>query len=124
MPRPDILPEYDVISLQIVTLSEAQHLFDSVMTLLTNGSMHFDSRIHTLAYVRSRSSFLLSCILYSASIFKSICPSAVLHAQLKSHTAKMEIEIRNNHYKSVEIVQGFLLLATWQEVPSTLAREK
>ena len=29
MHRPDAAPEYDAVSLHIVTISEAQHLFDS-----------------------------------------------------------------------------------------------
>lgn len=37
MARPDASPEHDVISLQIVSLAEAQHLFDSY------GSFSFDN---------------------------------------------------------------------------------
>jgi hypothetical protein len=28
MARPDVFPEHDVISLQIISLQEAQHMFD------------------------------------------------------------------------------------------------
>lgn len=146
MTRPDTQPEYDPISLQILTSHEAQHLFDSYvqrghccvvvrytdkcifgsrfMQLLSNGSMHFDSCLHTLAHVRSRSAFLLTTILYSASTFKSICPSMSLHSRLKAHVSNLEAEIRNQHFKSIEIVQALMILATWQEVPSTLTRDR
>nr|KIR44715.1 transcription factor [Cryptococcus bacillisporus CA1280] len=124
MARPDASPEHDVISLQIISLTEAQHLFDSFMELITNGSMYFDPRLHTLPFVRSRSSFLLAVILAIASTYKSICPSARLHALLMSHAHRLETVVRNNHLKSIEIIQGLLLLASWTEIPSTLARDK
>lgn len=146
MARPDASPEHDVISLQIISLAEAQHLFDSYgisllddvvhvcspfahplyrfMELITNGSMYFDPRLHTLPFVRSRSSFLLAVILAIASTYKSICPSAHLHALLMSHAHRLETVVRNNHLKSIEIIQGLLLLASWTEIPSTLARDK
>ncbi|AFR95234.2 transcription factor [Cryptococcus neoformans C23] len=124
MARPDASPEHDVISLQIISLAEAQHLFDSFMELITNGSMYFDPRLHTLPFVRSRSSFLLAVILAIASTYKSICPSARLHTLLMSHAHRLENVVRNNHLKSTEIIQGLLLLASWTEIPSTLARDR
>lgn len=124
MARPDGAPEHDVISLQIISLTDAQHLFDSFMRLLRNGSMHFDPRLHTLPYVRSRSSFLLAVILSVASTFKTICPSARLHSRLVAHASKLEDHVRNNHLKSVEIVQALFLLASFTEIPATLCRDK
>lgn len=94
------------------------------MELITNGSMYFDPRLHTLPFVRSRSSFLLAVILAIASTYKSICPSARLHTHLMSHAHRLENVIRNNHLKSTEIIQGLLLLASWTEIPSTLARDR
>ncbi|OCF41834.1 transcription factor [Kwoniella heveanensis CBS 569] len=124
MSRPDASPEHDVISLQMLTLPEANHLFRSFMDLITNGSIYFDPRLHTLAYIRERSSFLLAVILAIASTYKSICPSALLHAQLMNHATRLEMNVRNNHYKSIEIVQALLLLASWSEVPHTLCRDR
>lgn len=94
------------------------------MELITNGSMYFDPRLHTLPFVRSRSSFLLAVILAIASTYKSICPSARLHTLLMSHAHRLENVVRNNHLKSTEIIQGLLLLASWTEIPSTLARDR
>ncbi|WVQ74083.1 hypothetical protein IAR50_003667 [Cryptococcus sp. DSM 104548] len=124
MARPDASPENDVISLQIISLADAQHLFDKFMTLITNGSMYFDPRIHTLSYVRSRSSFLLAVILAISSTYKPLCPSSILHSHLMSHALKLESTVRNNHLKSIEIIQALLLLASWTEVPCTLSRDK
>lgn len=94
------------------------------MEHITNGASYFDPRIHTLSYVRSRSSFLLAVILAIASTYSRFCPSARLHAQLVAHAAQLEANVRVNHLKSVEIVQGLLLLASWSEVPYTLCRDK
>ncbi|ODN85654.1 transcription factor [Cryptococcus wingfieldii CBS 7118] len=124
MARPDASPENDVISLRIISLADAQHLFDKFMTLIINGSKYFDPRIHTLSYVRSRSSFLLAVILAIASTYKPLCPSSILHSHLMSHALKLETTVRNNHLKSIEIIQALLLLASWTEVPCTLSRDK
>ena len=94
------------------------------MAVITNGSMYFDPRIHTLPYIRSRSSFLFAVILAIASTYTSICSSPRIHAQLMSCAIRLEAHVRSNHHKSIEIVQAFLLLASWTEVPSTLCRDR
>jgi hypothetical protein len=124
MARPDGAPEHDVITLQIISLADAQYLFDSFMRLVRNGSMNFDPRLHTLPYIRSRSSFLLAVILSVATTFKTICSSARLHSRLVAHAQKLGDHVRNNHLKSIEIVQALFLLASWTEIPSTLCRDK
>ncbi|ORY25458.1 putative transcription factor [Naematelia encephala] len=124
MARPDAAPEHDVITLQIISATEAQRLFNSFMELITNGSMYFDPRLHSLSFVRSRSSFLLAVILAIASEYRPLCASSRLHSQLMAHVARLEANVRNNHYKSIEIIQGLLLLASWTAVPWTLCRDK
>lgn len=94
------------------------------MHLLTNGSMYFDPLLHTLSHVRSKSSFLLAVILAIASTYKSICSSSLLHSRLMNHAVGLEARVRNEHYKSVEIVQAFLLLASYSEIPQTLCRDR
>ncbi|KAK8845637.1 hypothetical protein IAR55_006353 [Kwoniella newhampshirensis] len=124
MARPDASPEHDVISLQMISISEAQHLFDSFMTLLTNGSMHMDHRLHTLPYVRARSSFLLAVILAMASTYIPLGSSSRLHSRLIAHVTKLESHVRNQHLKSIEIIQGLLILASWHEVPCSLCKDR
>ncbi|WVQ79664.1 hypothetical protein IAT38_001764 [Cryptococcus sp. DSM 104549] len=124
MPRPDACPENDLITLGIISATDAQQLFDSFIRLITNGSMYFDPRLHTMSFVRCRSSFLLAVILAVASTYTSLCPSSRLHVQLMAHAEKLEAEVRKNHLKSIEIIQAFLLLASWSEVPSSLCRDK
>ncbi|WWD05445.1 hypothetical protein V865_003522 [Kwoniella europaea PYCC6329] len=124
MARPDAAPEHDVISLQMISLPEAQRLFDAFMKYLTNGSMYFDPQLHSLPFIRSRSSFLLAVILAMASTFTSLCASSLLHSQLTYHANRMLSHIRDNNLKSIEIVQGLLLLASWSEIPHTLSQDK
>ncbi|KAK4688960.1 hypothetical protein P7C73_g1146, partial [Tremellales sp. Uapishka_1] len=124
MARPDALPEHDVISLLIVPLDEAQRLFQLFMETVTNGSMHFDPQLHTLSFVRSRSSFLLAVILAMASGFTTLCSNRQMHLSLRAHAARLEANVRINHLKSIEIVQAFLCLATWTEVSTTLCRDQ
>ena len=117
-------PENDAITLQIVTIKEAEHLFERFMTLVTNGAMYFDPLLHTLSFVRSRSSFLLASILAFASLFVEICPSSRLHTQLLAHAQRLECLVVQQHYKSIEIIQALCLLSSWTEVPSSLSKDK
>jgi hypothetical protein len=94
------------------------------MDLLSNGYFHFDAKIHTLAFIRSRSSFLLSVILAMASTFTLLCPDRHTHIKLRAHVNKLETHVRNNRLKSIEIIQGYLCLATWAEVSSTLCHDQ
>jgi hypothetical protein len=94
------------------------------MENITNGSSYSDPRLHTLHYIRSRSSFLFVVILAIASTYTQFCTSPQLHGSLMSHAHLLEANIRVNHLKSVEIVQGLLLLASWSDIPSTLCRDK
>ena len=41
-----------------------------------------------------------------------------------AHATRLEADIRDNHYKSIEIIQALLLLASWTEVPSTVCRDR
>ena len=94
------------------------------MEVVTNGSMHFDPQIHTLPFVRARSSFLLAVILASASAFTALGGTRQLHLSLRAHADRLEANVRNSHLKSIEIIQAFLCLATWAEVPTILCRDR
>lgn len=94
------------------------------MLLVSNGSMYFDRRLHTLAFVRSSSSFLLAAILAVASTYTRICSSASLHSQLMAHAERLEALVHRNNYKSIEIIQALCLLSAWSDVPLTLSRDR
>lgn len=86
--------------------------------------MYFDPALHTMAYVRSKSSFLFAVILSTASSYVKLCPSRRLHGQLAALVSRLRDQVLVEHYKSIEITQAFLLLASWSEVPSVLARDQ
>lgn len=94
------------------------------MLLVTNGSMYFDPRLHTLAFVRRSSSFLLAVILAVASTYTQICVSASLHSQLMAHAERLEAFVHKNNFKSIEIIQALCLVSAWSEVPSSLSRDR
>lgn len=94
------------------------------MDLITNGSMYFDPRLHSLSYVRSRSSFLLATILAIASTYTALNSSRQLHDNLFLHVRRLEDEVVQNANRSVEIVQGYLLLASWSDIPIVLSKDK
>jgi hypothetical protein len=94
------------------------------MDLITNGSMYFDPQLHSLSYIRSRSSYLLATILAIASTYIPLNPSRQLHDNLFLHVSRLENEIIRNNNRSIEIVQAYLLLASWSDIPTVLSRDK
>jgi hypothetical protein len=86
--------------------------------------MYFDPRIHTLAFIRARSSFLLAVILAVATTYIPFNSNSRLHVHLMEHAVMLERHVRNSHFKSIEIVQGLLLLASWSDLPMTLSKDK
>ena len=93
------------------------------MDCITNGSMLFDPKLHTLSFIRSRSSFLLAAVLACATSFKSLCADRALHLALSTQVARLAAYVKVNSFKSIEIVQGFLSLATYTDVSSSLCRD-
>jgi Fungal specific transcription factor domain len=71
----------------------------------------FDPSLHTFTYIQEKSSFLLSAILSASS--KAFHPP--LHAQLQAHTEALLGKAFIQGDKSVETVQGILVLTYWKE---------
>ncbi|WWC62705.1 uncharacterized protein I303_105302 [Kwoniella dejecticola CBS 10117] len=124
MPRPDASPDLDPISLQVVSMADAQHLFQAFHQHVNNGAMFFDPTLHTLPFVRQRSSFLLTVILTFASSFVSICPQRSIHHQLFRHAERLETHVRSGMYRSIEIMQALMLLSLWSDVPHNLSQDR
>lgn len=93
------------------------------MDLITNGSMYFDPQLHSLSYVRSKSSYLLATILAIASTYIVLNPTRQLHDTLFLHVSRIENEVIQKDYRSIEIVQAYLLLASWSDIPNVLSRD-
>jgi hypothetical protein len=94
------------------------------MDLITNGSMYFDPQLHSLSYIRSRSSYLFATILSIASTYTTLNPSRQLHDNLFLHVSRLENQVIRNNNRSIEIVQAYLLLASWSDIPTVLSRDK
>jgi hypothetical protein len=60
--------------------------------------MYFDPRIHTLAFIRSRSSFLLAVVLAVATTYISFNSSARLRTRLMEHATMLERHVRSSHF--------------------------
>jgi hypothetical protein len=71
----------------------------------------FDPQLHTLRYIRSRSSFLVSALLSAAA--KVFSPS--LYTKLHDHVESLLREVLGSGQKSTEIVQGICILTYWKE---------
>lgn len=71
----------------------------------------FDPVLHTLPYIRSRSSFLFTTLLRAAA--KVFCPT--LYQSLHDHLEKLLHKILGKAQKSPEIVQAICLMTHWKE---------
>lgn len=71
----------------------------------------FDPTLHTLRYVRSRSSFLFTALLAAAA--KVFSPE--LYFKLHDHVELLLRDILGSGQKSTEIVQGICLVTHWKE---------
>jgi hypothetical protein len=70
-----------------------------------------DAKVHTLAFVRSRSAFLLTSLLAASALFLS--SEAPLYKRLMSHRKKLADQVISCRYRSVEIVLAFLVNVPW-----------
>ncbi|TFK72762.1 hypothetical protein BDN72DRAFT_894569 [Pluteus cervinus] len=97
--------------LSFVTTEEVVALFN---IFFDHFGMHcnlFDRNFHTPSLVCSRSPFLLTTICAIASKFYTAKPD--LHPRLTELAKKLAFSVPAQGYKSVEIVQAYLLLTLW-----------
>ncbi|EDN07411.1 GAL4 & fungal specific transcription factor domain-containing protein, priB [Histoplasma capsulatum] len=101
----------DPINLDIVDLPTSRILFENFFNYMNPFICQFDPRLHTLKYIRTRSSFLFSAVLAAAAkIFK---PS--LYSKLHEHVEHILKDVLSSGKISTEIVQGICLLTYWKE---------
>ncbi|WFD35633.1 hypothetical protein MCUN1_002491 [Malassezia cuniculi] len=97
----------------IITSEEALELF---RIFFHHCSLHLfllDPEWHTPTFVCSRSQFLFTCVCAVASKFYSQRPE--LYAQCLHRAKKVAFDVLSRGIKSVEIVQGFLLLTLYNQ---------
>jgi hypothetical protein len=87
------------------------------MTKLNPYISQLDPYLHTLTYVRQKSSFLLSAVLTAAS--KSFEPA--LYPSIHAHAEKLFMEAFQRGDKSAETVQAIMVLTYWKEPSDTRA---
>ncbi|KAF8643779.1 hypothetical protein AX16_008798 [Volvariella volvacea WC 439] len=97
--------------LSFVSTEEVIALFKIYFDHINMHCNLLDPKFHTPSLVCSRSPFLLTTICAIASKFYTAKPE--LHPKLVDLAAKLAFSVPAKGYKSVEIVQAYLLLALW-----------
>ncbi|KAG2019940.1 nuclear protein [Coprinopsis cinerea AmutBmut pab1-1] len=97
--------------LSFVTTEEVVALFNIYFEHIHMHCNLLDRNFHTPSLVCSRSPFLLTTICSIASKFYTAKPE--LHPRLTELAKKLAFSVPAKGYKSVEIVQAYLLLALW-----------
>ncbi|KAH7343792.1 fungal-specific transcription factor domain-containing protein [Rhizoctonia solani] len=101
--------------LSFVSTEEVLELFDIYFDHLNPQSGLLERGFHTPSMVCSRSPFLLTTICSIAAKFYSKKPE--LHLKLASIAKKLAFSVPERGYKSVEIVQAYILLSLWGSGP-------
>ncbi|KAG8924688.1 hypothetical protein FRC00_004819 [Tulasnella sp. 408] len=108
-PPKDPLP--DPIDLKLITEQEAGVLLAGVLQHLNPFVNLFDEKLHTVQYIRSRSSFLFTvlmmagCKFFKPELFKSLQKMSYVFAS----------RALDEQWKGLEIVQAFCCMAYWKE---------
>ncbi|KDQ61237.1 hypothetical protein JAAARDRAFT_173841 [Jaapia argillacea MUCL 33604] len=97
--------------LSFVTTDQVVAMFKIFFDHMNMHAFLLDSEFHTPSLVCSRSPFLLTTICAIASKFYTEYPD--LHVRLTDLARKLAFDVPAQGYKSVEIVQAYLLLSLW-----------
>lgn len=112
--RADIRQDWDPVSAGIVDLETSRILFDTFMVKLEALLSFFDPRIHSYQYIRSHSSLLFTTMCWLAATVSDFPGAARVMNDLKAHIDNVLLPaIYCQNLRSVEIVQGFLMLAAY-----------
>ncbi|EJU00480.1 hypothetical protein DACRYDRAFT_68629 [Dacryopinax primogenitus] len=104
--------------LEFVDMQEVFALFEIFYTNLNRHCCLFDREVHTPPLICSRSPFLLTAICaISSKFYKGREDNGELQGKLNNVAKKLAWSTPAQGYKSVEIVQAYLLLALWGTGP-------
>ncbi|KAK4153971.1 hypothetical protein C8A00DRAFT_14853 [Chaetomidium leptoderma] len=107
----DTGPDLDPIHLGLITVEEADTLFNFFHHNLAHTRWGLDPALYTAAFTRSRSAFLFTSIAAAAALFM---PSAsALSRRLSNHCKTLVNRIILDRYRSVEIVLAFMVNVPW-----------
>jgi hypothetical protein len=107
----DTGPDLDPIHLGLMTVEEADTLFNFFHHNLAHTRWGLDPALNTAAFTRSRSAFLFTSIAAAAALFM---PSAsALSRRLSNHCKTLVNRIILDRHRSVEIVLAFMVNVPW-----------
>ncbi|GAC93179.1 hypothetical protein PHSY_000742 [Pseudozyma hubeiensis SY62] len=112
--RADVGQDWDPVSAGIMDLETSKILFDTFMLKLEALLSFFDPRIHTYQYIRTHSSLLFTTMCWLAATVSELPAALRVSNGLKAHIDNVLLPaIYCQNLRSVEIVQGFLMLAAY-----------
>lgn len=113
-PRPDIAPEYDVVSRGCVSEVDAAELAAVYWERIHPVTRVLDPEIHTLGYLRASSATLTTVVLMVAAQCLPVSEHAnSLVAQLEGHLEYLLTETDKQCYQSLEICQALLMFVVF-----------
>ncbi|GAC99867.1 hypothetical protein PHSY_007470 [Pseudozyma hubeiensis SY62] len=112
----------ELLTLGIVTSEEVLDLFSIFFRRCTQHVCLLDAEWHTPTFICSRSPFLFTCVCTVAAKFYERRPD--LHAKCLALTRKVAFDVVNRGFKSIEIVQGFLLMALYAQPAERFEEDK
>ncbi|KAK0539605.1 hypothetical protein OC835_001091 [Tilletia horrida] len=116
VPLPDGDLGLDPIARNVVTLREAHDFFDTFMHMQNQYFPSLDPGLHTFDWLRERSPFLLCVVCLIAARFTEVGNAATGRLQGFLDSVLLP-EIWQKGSRSVEVVQGFTLLAAFHDLP-------
>ncbi|KAF9695396.1 hypothetical protein EKO04_006550 [Ascochyta lentis] len=102
---------YDPIEIGLVTKEEAKTLLAYFHQKLAHTRWGLDPMVHTLEFVRNRSSFLFTTLLAFTAVF--LPETASLARRLLIHRRYLAEQVIVKKYRSVEIVLAFMVSIPW-----------
>ncbi|SPO47339.1 uncharacterized protein PSANT_05027 [Moesziomyces antarcticus] len=112
----------ELLTLGIVSSEEVLDLFSIFFRRCTQHLCLLDAEWHTPTFICSRSPFLFTCVCTVAAKFYD--PRPDLHAKCMALTRKVAFDVVNRGFKSIEIVQGFLLMAMYAQPAERFEEDK
>ncbi|KAF9532438.1 fungal-specific transcription factor domain-containing protein [Crepidotus variabilis] len=105
----------DPITAGWITEAEAKTMFDAIFLRLNPFINLFDPALHTVAYIRSKSSFLLTVLVMAGCKFFK----AERYKQCQKLVNEFAMRAFIESWKSVEVVQAFACMTYWKEPDDT-----
>ncbi|GAA6008602.1 hypothetical protein JCM10207_007174 [Rhodosporidiobolus poonsookiae] len=111
----DLSEDYDPIHLGLVSEAEVMLFFHTFFSSLHPMNPTLCPLIHSAAYVRSRSMFLFSTILFLGALYTP--DSGPAAKRLRMHVERLAHQVAVKHFRSLEIVQAYITYLCWQPPP-------